>query len=371
MGSGSQCVLVVDDSPETLEIIATLLEANGYEVRCARGGREALALARERRPDLVLLDLHMEDLDGLEVCRQLRDANRGERLPVVFVSSERDALQKVEAFRAGAVDYVNKPFELSEVVARVESQLELVRLEREAAARAFELEAANARLRRLEETRAQFTASLVHDIKNTLTPVLNNSRWLLDSEEGDGERREALRDVHLAARHLHRLALAMLHVARADEHGLEPQLARVDLAPWLEEALELPRLQLRATAGRLDARAEGVAVFDPGLLGRVVQNLCDNAIRHARGAGPIEVSALVRADGGLTLSVRDHGEGLAAARGAALGERWAAGGASGGHGLGLAFCQRAVAAHGGTLRAEPAAPRGTLVIAELPARQVS
>lgn len=369
MGVGSQCVLVVDDSPETLEIISTLLEANGYEVRRASGGHEALALAGERRPDLVLLDLHMADLDGLEVCRRLRDVSRGERLPVVFVSSERDALLKVEAFRAGAVDYVNKPFEFSEVVARVESQLELVRLEREAAARAFELEAANARLRRLEETRAQFTASLVHDLKNTLTPVLNNSRWLLDSESEEGERRDALRDVHLAARHLHRLALAMLDVARADERGLEPQLSRVDLPAWLDEALELPRLQLRSTPGRLEAHAEGAAVFDAALLARVVQNLCDNAIRYARTAGPIEVRAQARADGGLTLSVRDHGEGLGAERWAQLGQRWSTG-APTGHGLGLAFCQRAVAAHGGTLRAEPAAPRGTLVIAELPARQV-
>ncbi len=365
MGS-PESVLVVDDSPESLEILSTLLEANGYDVRRANGGHEALAQVAARTPDLVLLDLHMADLDGLEVCRRLRRREGAPRLPVVFVSSERDPETKVEAFLAGAVDYVTKPFEFSEVVARVGSQLELVRLQRVAAARAAELEALNARLRSLEAERARFTASLVHDLKNTLTPVLNNSRWLLDAELEVGDRAEALRDVHLAARHLHRLALAMLDVARADERGLEPMRREVEVAAWLEEALELARLQLRATPGHLEVQAEGTAVFDPALLARVVHNLCDNAIRHARSAGPIVVTAQALPGGGLVLSVRDHGAGMAAEDRAQLFQRWRAGGASAGHGLGLAFCQHAVAAHGGTLRVEAAEPTGTRFVAELP-----
>jgi len=132
-------ILVVDDTPANLQVLAGMLKDRGYRVRPVPGGRLALAAARQDPPDLILLDINMPEMNGYEVCEHLKADDALKGIPVIFISALTEPLDKVKAFATGGVDYLTKPFQMEELHARVETHLKLRRLH-------VELEAANARL---------------------------------------------------------------------------------------------------------------------------------------------------------------------------------------------------------------------------------
>src|SRR5688572_17312808 len=121
-------IFIVDDSADNLGVLSGILRGAGYSVRMANGGRRALEAIASRPPALVLMDINMPDVDGFAVCEALRTAPGSRDTPVVFLSALDDARNKVNAFRAGGVDYMTKPFQAEEVLARVEHHLGLARL---------------------------------------------------------------------------------------------------------------------------------------------------------------------------------------------------------------------------------------------------
>ena len=124
-------VLVVDDEKNILDIIKFNLEVEGYEVITSRDGEEALRLVRELRPDLILCDIMMPDLDGLEVCRRLKADSRTNQIPVVMLSARTQAQDKVASIEAGADDFITKPFDFSDLVARITINLIRTRQKRD------------------------------------------------------------------------------------------------------------------------------------------------------------------------------------------------------------------------------------------------
>jgi sigma-B regulation protein RsbU (phosphoserine phosphatase) len=134
-------ILVVDDTPANLQVLAGMLKDRGYKVRPVPGGELALRAAQRDPPDLVLLDINMPEMNGYEVCDRLKADERLKDIPVIFISALTEQLDKVKAFATGGVDYITKPFQMEELHARVETHLKLRRLQ-------VELEAANARLER-------------------------------------------------------------------------------------------------------------------------------------------------------------------------------------------------------------------------------
>jgi len=118
-------ILVVDDTPLNLDLLAGILAGRGYRIMPHASGAAALAAVDEDPPDLVLLDVMMPGMDGYEVCRRLAGNERTKTIPVLFISALEGTLDKVKAFEAGAVDYVTKPFEPEEVLARVRTHLAL------------------------------------------------------------------------------------------------------------------------------------------------------------------------------------------------------------------------------------------------------
>jgi signal transduction histidine kinase len=123
-------ILVVDDTPENLRVLGDMLEHEGYEVQVATNGQDALEIAAAvPAPDLILLDIMMPEMDGYEVCRRLKADLTLQRIPVIFISALGMAEQKVKGFREGGVDYVTKPFQAEEVVARVTTHIQLARAE--------------------------------------------------------------------------------------------------------------------------------------------------------------------------------------------------------------------------------------------------
>ena len=118
-------ILVVDDTPDNLRLLSTMLSEQGYKVRKVISGQLALRVVSVASPDLILLDINMPQMNGYEVCEQLKSDPNTERIPVIFISALDDVLDKVKAFEVGGVDYITKPFQCEEVLARVKNQLTL------------------------------------------------------------------------------------------------------------------------------------------------------------------------------------------------------------------------------------------------------
>lgn len=124
-------IVIVDDQPNNLRVLSGILQQAGYKVRPALDGAVALKSIKSSPPDLVLLDIRMPEMDGYEVCRQLKRDEQTRDIPVVFISALQDMEDKLAAFQAGGVDYVSKPFQMEEVLARVRAHLKLYRLQRD------------------------------------------------------------------------------------------------------------------------------------------------------------------------------------------------------------------------------------------------
>ncbi|WP_204103512.1 MULTISPECIES: diguanylate cyclase [Spirulina sp. CCY15215] len=118
-------ILIVDDTPNNLRLLSTLLQNHDYEARSVLSGEMALRAARSAAPDLILLDISMPIMDGYEVCRKLKADTRTREVPVIFISAFNEAMDKVRAFEVGGVDYITKPFQWAEVLVRVENQLKI------------------------------------------------------------------------------------------------------------------------------------------------------------------------------------------------------------------------------------------------------
>jgi diguanylate cyclase (GGDEF)-like protein len=122
---GSKNILVVDDTAANLRVLSAALTDRGYQVRCTKNGSMALIAVKKEPPDLILLDIKMPEMDGYQVCEQLKAAPQTRDIPVIFLSALDDVFDKVKAFSVGAVDYITKPFQIEEVIVRIEHQLSL------------------------------------------------------------------------------------------------------------------------------------------------------------------------------------------------------------------------------------------------------
>ena len=125
MGNQKSLVLAVDDKPQNLQFLGKLLSDNGYEVALAQSGSQALGFVRKDEPDLILLDIMMPEMDGYDVCRALKGDFSTRHIPVIFLTAKTDAEDVVKGFEAGGVDYVTKPFNSAELLARIKTHIEL------------------------------------------------------------------------------------------------------------------------------------------------------------------------------------------------------------------------------------------------------
>lgn len=143
-------ILIADDAPANLRLLSGMLLEQGYRVRSALNGKLALMGAKAVPPDLILLDINMPGMNGYEVCAQLKADPRTCDIPVIFISALDQTEDKVKAFTLGGVDYVTKPLQVEEVLARVKTHLELRELQKQLTERVRELEEALDKVKKLE-----------------------------------------------------------------------------------------------------------------------------------------------------------------------------------------------------------------------------
>lgn len=129
MSNERATILIVDDTPANLNVLTSILREENYRVRAVPHGEGALKTIAAAPPDLILLDIQMPDIDGFEVCQRLKADPAYAHIPVIFISALDDGVDKVEAFRAGGVDYISKPFQIEEVLVRIETHLTIAQNE--------------------------------------------------------------------------------------------------------------------------------------------------------------------------------------------------------------------------------------------------
>jgi len=359
-------LLVVDDAPANLQLLFGMLKDRGYRVRPVPSGRLALQAARARLPDLVLLDVNMPEMNGYEVCREMKEDPALRAVPVIFISALSEPFDKLEAFSAGGVDYITKPFHLDEVRVRIETHLAMRRLQSQLEAQNRELGAANERLLALEAARRVLASAIVHDLKSPLAALLGNTQYLLGSPDVAGETREVLGDMVASANGMHRIVLNLLDVARMEEAELTPERREVRVGELLDRARVTAQLTTRMTGHGLavEGDLDAVVTVDADLVVRVIENLLDNSLKYAPRSTTIRLSAQVDAAGALELRVEDDGPGVPADQRDRIFERYARLGRDAtthgrdSRGLGLAFCRMAVEAHGGTIVVLDRVPTG-------------
>lgn len=182
-------ILIVDDNPENLKVLSKILYEEGFTTRVAMDGKEAIESAFEMKPDLILLDIHMPILDGYETCKELKKNEQLRCVPVIFISAMTEVFNKVLAFKTGGADYITKPFEVEEVIARVNLQIDLKiakeelillnnNLEQKVEERTNQLNESNKSLSKaleslkvLDHAKSEFLGLISHEIRTPLNGV--------------------------------------------------------------------------------------------------------------------------------------------------------------------------------------------------------
>src|SRR5690554_6773456 len=292
-------ILVVDDQPGNLRVVGALLARSQHEVLTASNGADALRLAAEQPPDLVLLDLLMPDMDGFQVLAEMKRDEAMARLPVVCLTAARDREQLLRAFDAGAVDYVTKPFLPEELLARVNAHLGL--------------KLARDRLERVARERQQLVNLVAHDLKNPLSSVL----FAVDILRSDGVPAPRvpryLETIHDSARDAIGYIRMYLETQRAARRETAAAIAVVaDVLVVLEYRYGL-QFEARGRQLRVQAQPGIRAAIDPVVLRQVVENLVSNALKYAPDSD-LEITARAGAPGYVQLVAEDRGPGIAPAR---------------------------------------------------------
>ncbi len=343
-------ILIVDDTPANLQLLAGMLKERGYRVRPVLSGKLALQAARIEPPDLILLDINMPEMNGYEVCRELKADSALKEIPVMFISALNETIDKVKAFSVGGVDYVTKPFQFEEVYARVQTHL---------------------KLRRLEKLRDDLAHMVVHDLRTPLTVICG----FLDILEFKEIRKLSasiqtlVAVARCSAEDLLNMIGSLLDVSKMEAGEMNLQHEACDIEALIRAVLATTQPLHCDRTVTLDVPESPLTVTaDAGLLRRILHNLLGNALKFTPVGGNVRI-VVTPSDSEVRIAVTDTGCGIAPEYHQRIFDKF--GQAEDRHnrvgtGLGLAFCKLAVEAHGGRIGVESEVGKGSTFWLALP-----
>ncbi len=367
-------ILIVDDTLANLDVLAGILRDEGYKVRPAPSGKLALRAIKAEKPDLVLLDIRMPEMDGYEVCRQVKADDEYKDIPIIFISALTDTADKIEAFKVGGVDYVTKPFHAEEVLARVSAHLKLQRtLEA--------LEAARVAAESANVAKSTFLRNMSHELRSPLNIILGYTSLMQQfSRSLPNEQRENLNVILRSGEHLHTMIDNILDLSKIEAGVLDLEMASFDLHHFLDDLEDMFALWASEKNLAFNIQPEeNCPKFirtDAVKLRQILINLLGNAITFTEEGGIIlRVGPVGDVDPdiqqtNLVFEIEDSGPGILDDEFDRIFEPFFQGEAGKkaqtGTGLGLAISQEFVQLFGSELIVETTLSQGTQVKFELP-----
>ena len=367
-------ILIIDDNPVNLRILADYLEAHGYGILVARDGQSGLDKAEFAKPDLVLLDVMMPGIDGFETCRLLKENETTANIPVIFMTALADTEHKLEGFSVGAVDYVTKPLQQKEVLARIRTHLRLRELTEEleelVAERTAEVEFAYQALAKMDKTKSDFISIMSHELRTPLAVIDGYTQLLQESTtiQDDEELSMLVDNILKGTTRMLRTMNDIFDVTRIDNGVMNPFREEVELATVFSDLVS--QLQLSLNGRQITIEQSGMEEIpavkaDASMLEKLFYHLLVNAIKYTPDGGTIQIAACVaEADHEVRIVISDQGIGIDPSQLELIFEKFYQTGKvnlhssgtttfkGGGPGLGLAIAKGIVDAHNGRIWAE-------------------
>ena len=351
-------ILVVDDTEDNLDLLEFALKRKPVRMLRATGGMECLALAAEKQPDIILLDIQMPDMDGFETLKRLRANPTTSKIPVVFLTAQRKDAESIAAGLAlGAEQYLTKPIDTDELLVRTRMLIQLKRAEAE-----------------LERTKADFMAMLVHDLRSPLIGVKSVIELLQDSGKGavlNDDHFELLNSAHTSAKKLLELISDFLDLSKYEAGTISFEASPVPVESFVDPVLHQMDIQFKQRNVKI-VRAVPTGLpkvfVDAMKTEQVVMNLLSNALKFTKAGGTVTLEALpvteevisgegVKNKNFVRINIVDNGVGIPSDEVSLLFERYKQVSSAKivkqkGTGLGLVICKRIVEAQGGRIAVE-------------------
>lgn len=364
-------VLAVDDQRDALRLLQVLLLQNGFEAVPLGSGQALLDYLDGGTADVIILDVMMPEMDGFEVCRRLKENPATSEIPVLFVTARDNTADKVRGINAGAMDYVTKPYDSLELVARVRSSIRIKRLqddlvEKLSLQRNLNLMQQGMLAEHWERTLGQIASSLAHELNNPLTAALGTVQLLCMTPSLDPVVKQRLLVVDGSLQRASEKLRGLLSIAQNTEFSTRAKLSQI-----LQDLMII--VNFSATINKIDLRAE----FAPNCwwtgvvneLSRALLYVLNNAVESVANKPGARITVKLESDGARhRVCIEDNGPGIAAANASRIFEAFFTTKSAGHHGLGLFLARQVIEAGGGKIWAEQSPElQGARFVIELPA----
>ncbi len=366
-------ILVVDDTPANLRLLTGMLKEHGYRVRPVPSGKLAIQAIQNEKPDLILLDINMPEMDGYEVCKYLKADEAFKDIPILFISALDETIDKIRAFAAGGVDYVTKPFQFEEVEARVHTHLKLRRLQMELENKNRQLQENYDQLKKLEELRDNLIHMIVHDMRSPLMAIMlgldvhkRRAAAKLNEEE-----MEPVVEALISTDRLVEMVSSLLDVSRLESGKMPIHIEECDLTGLIRDVVKsLKNLNPDCQIEMVQQDPEMVRC-DRELMRRILTNIGANAVKFAPENGRVKFD-IQKDCAGIKVLISDNGPGIPKEFHEKVFEKFGQVEARRQRkmystGLGLTLCKLAVEAHGGKIGVESEVGKGSTFWFTLPA----
>jgi CheY-like chemotaxis protein len=300
-------ILIVDDVPENIQVLVHLLSEKGLKVNYAESGIRALKAIKNNLPDLILLDVSMPGMTGLEVCEKLKSDPLTAQIPVIFLTAKVDQQDVINGLDKGAVDYVTKPFNANELTRRIFTHLEL-KHNRDIITRQ------NEELSKLNEVKNQLFSVISHDMKNLFNNILFGTESL-EKEIHHFERNEIIQMagvIHDSARRAFSLLQNLLDWSRSQMQSITFSPIPAEILILVNQAVSLfkPNCQKKNINTKIHTSGNFFRAYvDVEMVNAVLRNLMSNAIKYSHPDSPIEIFVNEHPDY-IEIGVQDHGVGM-------------------------------------------------------------
>ncbi|MFZ4398719.1 MAG: response regulator [Bacteroidales bacterium] len=293
-------ILIVDDIPDNLRVLGDMLKGEGYKVRPVLNGTLALQVAEKEKPDLILLDIMMPDIDGYEVSKRLQENQQLKDIPVIFISALNEINDIVKAFSAGGVDYITKPFKAEEVKARVATHLKM---------RQQKL-----RLQELISEKVKFFSIIAHDLRGPLGGLMMLAEMMKDNsiDLSSDQKKDLTINLSDSARNIYNLLENLLQWSRMQQGQIEFRPLLISLKKSINECVTLLTESARNKSIKIevDVNEDFDVIADTVMLQIIIRNLISNAIKFTHQGGKISIIASKDDNSSILVTVKDNGIGM-------------------------------------------------------------